>query len=342
MGYVGALPNEPGADFRAHLNSASQELARWYAGATAPDPLYAHMFWFDTGALAIKRRNSANTTWATVGTFAADGTVTWYVAGTALGTFATLQANFAATTDPGAGDDSADGYAAGSIWLNVTGGRAWICRVATAGVADWRQITTAVFAQDAAGLVPGPTAAEVAAGRVLGAGGTWVLPEWAALQTLAPPTAAASIDLTSGSPGTFRRLRVRGDGLGVTVSGIALSAQVRLGGAWRTGSSDYSWVGTWVTSGSQVQTGGDAGSLPLSFSGWTASGEFGIELAVTTQGTRPIIKARGAYSRASGARALFDLDAYCNFTGSVDGVRLAVSAGTFTAAGRLIMEGGST
>ena len=340
MGSVGAMLNEPGAAFRLHLNSALQELARWYAGATAPDPLYAHMFWFDTGTLAIKRRNAANTAWATVGAFAADGTVTWYVAGVALGNFATLKANFAGTTDPGAGDDAEDGFAAGSLWLNVTGGRAWICRVATAGVADWRQITAAVFSQDTAGLVPGPTAAEIAAGRVLGAAG-WVLPEWAALQTIAPPTAAAAIDLTDGAPGSFRRLRVRADGLGLTLS-AAITLQLRVGGSWKTGSADYDWTGTYVTGGSQVQTDATAGSVPLSYSGWPATGEIGGEIAVTTQGARPIIKARGAYIHSGGRRGLFNLDVYCNFTGAVDGVRFSASAGTFTVAGRLIMEGGAT
>ena len=83
------------------------------------------------------------------------------------------------------------------------------------------------------------------------------------------------------------------------------------------------------------------GAVPLSYSGWPATGAIDGEILVTTQGSRPIIKARGAYTR-SGARGLFNLDVFCNFTGSVDGVRFSASAGTFTAAGRLIMEGGST
>jgi len=340
MGYVGALPNESGALFRGHLNAAQQEMARWFAGATAPDPVYAHQIWFDTATGLIKRRNAANTAWATVGTFASDGTVSWYYGGVALGAGATLKANLASATAPGTGDDSADGYSAGSLWLNATAGAAYICRSAALGAADWRAITTATFAADTAGLVPGPTSGDVAAGRLLSAAGTWVNSEWSALQTLAPPTAGAAIDLTSGSPGDFRRLRVRADGLALTAA-AALTMQLRVGGTWKTTSTDYDWTGTYVTEGSQVQTGATAGSVPMSYSGWAATGEIGAEIMVTTQGTRPIIRARGAYG-FTGGRVLFDLDGYCNFTGSVDGVRLTAGAGTYTAAGRVIMEGGLT
>lgn len=340
MGYVGALVNEAGAQFRAHLNAAKQELARLFASSTAPDPIYPYQFWFDTASMLIKHRNGPSTAWATCGTFSSDGTVSWYYGGVALGAGATVKANFAAATAPGVGDDSADGYAAGSIWLNTTAGTAYICRSAALGAAVWLPITTAAFAVGAAGLVPGPTSGDVTAGRLLSAAGTWVNSEWAALQTLAPPTAGAAIDLTSGSPGDFRRLRVRADGLALTAS-AALTLQLRVGGSWKTGSSDYDWAGTYVTDGSQVQTGATAGAIPLSYSAWPALGEIGAEITVTTQGTRPIIRARGAYT-LTGGRGLFDLDGYCNFTGSVDGARLTAGAGTYTAAGRVIMEGGLT
>lgn len=341
MGYVGALPNESGALFRAHLNTAKQEIARWFAGSTAPDPTYAHQIWFDTTNLRIKRRNSANTAWATVGEFTTDGTVAWYYGGAALGAFGTLKANFSATANPVAGDDSADGYAAGSVWLNVTAGSAWICRSAALGAALWLPITTAVFGEGVAGLCPGPTAGDITAGKLLSAAGAWVNPEWTALQTMAPPTAIASLEFTSGSPASFRRLRLRFDGLRFSVSGVAVTAQLRISGVWKTGSADYAWTGTYVTSGSQVQTGASSANIPLSYSGWTATDEMGGLIEVTTQGARPIVKASGAYSR-SGGRGMFDLDTYCNFTGSPDGVRIVASAGTFTAAGRVILEGGLT
>ncbi len=59
---------------------------------------------------------------------------------------ALAKCNFAAATDPGVGDDSADGYATGSKWHNTTGHRIWVCEVATAGAAVWRQIWPALAA----------------------------------------------------------------------------------------------------------------------------------------------------------------------------------------------------
>ena len=47
--------------------------------------------------------------------------------------------NFAATTDPGTGDDSGDGYAVGSQWVNVSADRAWICTDATTTAAVWER-----------------------------------------------------------------------------------------------------------------------------------------------------------------------------------------------------------
>jgi hypothetical protein len=42
-----------------------------------------------------------------------------------------------ATTAPGVGDDSNDGYAVGSIWVDVTGDAAYICVDASVGAAVW-------------------------------------------------------------------------------------------------------------------------------------------------------------------------------------------------------------
>lgn len=41
------------------------------------------------------------------------------------------------TTDPGASNDSTQGYAVGSVWINTTDDRAWICVDATASAAVW-------------------------------------------------------------------------------------------------------------------------------------------------------------------------------------------------------------
>ncbi len=52
--------------------------------------------------------------------------------------------NFSGTTDPTTGDDSADGYSSGSIWINTSTPKAWICISAALGSADWNQIDATV------------------------------------------------------------------------------------------------------------------------------------------------------------------------------------------------------
>lgn len=52
----------------------------------------------------------------------------------------TLKNNWSATSDPTVNDDSGDGYAAGSLWINTSGARVFVCVDATAGAADWDQI----------------------------------------------------------------------------------------------------------------------------------------------------------------------------------------------------------
>ena len=52
-----------------------------------------------------------------------------------------LQNKFDATSDPGATDDSAAGYAVGSTWINTATDKAWRCVDATAGAAVWINTT---------------------------------------------------------------------------------------------------------------------------------------------------------------------------------------------------------
>lgn len=49
--------------------------------------------------------------------------------------------NFTATTNPGTGDDTADGYGVGSYWYNVTLDLAFVCLDATANAAVWRALS---------------------------------------------------------------------------------------------------------------------------------------------------------------------------------------------------------
>lgn len=45
--------------------------------------------------------------------------------------------NLSAAVDPGVSNDTTQGYAPGSIWLNPTNGRVWMCLGNTAGAATW-------------------------------------------------------------------------------------------------------------------------------------------------------------------------------------------------------------
>lgn len=49
--------------------------------------------------------------------------------------------NYAGTAAPGVGDDSADGYGAGSIWIDATNNEVYICESAGAGAAVWHTLT---------------------------------------------------------------------------------------------------------------------------------------------------------------------------------------------------------
>jgi hypothetical protein len=49
--------------------------------------------------------------------------------------------NFAAAVDPAVGNDNTQDYAVGSLWLNTTSNRAWICLSASTGAAVWLQIS---------------------------------------------------------------------------------------------------------------------------------------------------------------------------------------------------------
>lgn len=53
----------------------------------------------------------------------------------------TLKSNLSATTAPTANEDSGDGYAVGSTWINVTTDEAYVCLDATVGAAVWENTT---------------------------------------------------------------------------------------------------------------------------------------------------------------------------------------------------------
>lgn len=65
--------------------------------------------------------------------------------------------NFSATAAPTATDDANDSpaYEAGSLWMDVSNNKAYICKDATAGSADWDEFASAYAAKIATGVYTG-------------------------------------------------------------------------------------------------------------------------------------------------------------------------------------------
>src|SRR5688572_5656026 len=53
-----------------------------------------------------------------------------------------IQNNYEATTNPGVGDDDADGYSIGSLWLNKTTGQQWTAVSVATGAAIWSLVNS--------------------------------------------------------------------------------------------------------------------------------------------------------------------------------------------------------
>lgn len=81
-----SIPNEPGASFRADVNSGLQALATLSSGSTAPTTTYAYQFWADTSTspATLRQRNGANSAWVVVGSL---DTTNWGLAPVASPTF---------------------------------------------------------------------------------------------------------------------------------------------------------------------------------------------------------------------------------------------------------------
>ncbi|MDY6957599.1 MAG: hypothetical protein SVK08_00445 [Halobacteriota archaeon] len=152
--------------------------------------------------------------------------------------------NFSATTDPGATNDSSEGYSIGSKWVNTSADTVFVCVDATATSAIWRDVT------NSGGDVSGPASAvderiavfDGTTGKLIKDGGTLIsdLPKLASVNTFQEPqiinkTGAASYLLVAGDAGQFRGYRI---------------------GNGDTG-ADLRW---WLTATNAAESGSNAGS----------------------------------------------------------------------------------
>jgi hypothetical protein len=62
------IDNQTAPNFRSDLNNALQAIVTQNSNATAPTVTYANMFWYDTAANQLKKRNEANSAWIVLGT----------------------------------------------------------------------------------------------------------------------------------------------------------------------------------------------------------------------------------------------------------------------------------
>jgi hypothetical protein len=135
----------------------------------------------------------------------AEGTV-WYnstdhrlrIQGSTLTDIYHLKTNLAATTAPGVGNDSSQGYAVGSIWVDVTADISYFCLDSTVGAAVWK-VSSLVVSSTAPADVTKATAA-------VGTGTTAARSDHKHdVSTAAPSTLAAGGSNTEGSATSLAR-----------------------------------------------------------------------------------------------------------------------------------------
>lgn len=86
---------------------------------------------------SIESKPSSFTPSAHKSTHATGGSDALSASDIGLGNVANTKHNFSATSDPGTGDDSGDGYSVGSQWINTTDGGWFVCVDASSGAASW-------------------------------------------------------------------------------------------------------------------------------------------------------------------------------------------------------------
>lgn len=117
-------------------------------GTSTSDPLLEQIGTGDGTVTSVSAASAAGGFNLSGGPITSSGTLTFSVsnAATARGTLgiddiATKKSNLTAVVAPTVNEDSGDGYAVGSIWIDVALDDAYICCDATVGAAVWKLIT---------------------------------------------------------------------------------------------------------------------------------------------------------------------------------------------------------
>ncbi len=128
---------QAGTPFAAAISGALDTLRTQSSGTTAPSSPTAGQWWLDTAAnpWILKIRTPDGSAWASVLTIAATGNSLNF---SGFDAHAKVKSNLAATAAPSTTDDSASGYAVGSIWVDVTNDSVYICVDSTATAAVWK------------------------------------------------------------------------------------------------------------------------------------------------------------------------------------------------------------
>lgn len=324
---LGNLPNAAGAVHRSDLNTNLRAIVTRHYGPSPPPLTYSCMEWWDATERLVKVRSVANNAWTVVGAFTADGQFTPYVGGKPVLASAGIKHNLSAAVDPASTDDSAAGYSVGSMWINVQGQRSFVAIGVGSGVASWRRIDI-TSASDLTG---------VEAYR-----------EWQTLQSVDITSPTPTVDLTSGSPQNYRRLRVRIRGLRAATNGDVLCFRVRSSGAWRTGASDYWQNALYFSSQIAGLAGGGAAVARVTLAEQMrndALGRYVGEIIVTQRPGVATVRPHIAWSQLGTGRTSNNVHYYTwgqagmNADGVADGVRIHTSTGGNFAEGEIFLDG---
>ena len=119
---LSAAPTGTGGGVRTAFNTGFQAVVTESEGTGAPSPTYAFMLWRNDTTKLLKRRNAANSAWEMV-------------------------VNYGATADPTVNDDTTDGYVHGSLWINTSGNKVFVCANPADGAAAWNDLGAAAGTQ---------------------------------------------------------------------------------------------------------------------------------------------------------------------------------------------------